>query len=137
DCGFTWAASDNGVLGRTLDETPGVDVTYQAYLWQQDGRRMRLLFRDHFLSDLLGFEYARMEPAIAAEHFLFRIRENAQGRESLVPIILDGENAWEWYAENGRPFLRELYQRIAEDPELEAVTVSEALARHSARPLSR
>ena len=137
DCGFTWAASDNGVLGRTLDQPPGVEVTYQAYVWEQEGRRMRLLFRDHFLSDLLGFEYARMEPEAAAEHFLHRIRENTQGRESLVPIVLDGENAWEWYAGNGRPFLRELYQRMADDPELEAVTVSEALARHDARPLSQ
>ena len=137
DCGFTWAASDNGVLGRTLDRTPDVEVTYQPYLWQQDGRAMRLLFRDHFLSDLIGFEYARMEPAAAAEHFLQRIRENTNGRESLVPIILDGENAWEWYPAQGRTFLRELYQRIAADSTLEAVTVSEALERHPARPIER
>jgi len=137
DCGFTWAASDNGVLGRTLDQTPGVDVTYQAYLWQQQSRQIKLLFRDHFLSDVIGFEYSRMDATAAADHFLSRIRENSQGRESLVPIILDGENAWEWYAAHGRPFLRELYRRIADDPNLEALTVSEALARHEARPLSR
>jgi Glycosyl hydrolase family 57 len=47
----------------------------------------------------------------------------------LVPIILDGENAWEYYANNGRPFLRELYRRITEDPTLEACTVSEALTK--------
>ncbi len=52
-----------------------------------------------------------------------------------MPIILDGENAWEWYEGNGRPFLRELYRRISEDPNLQALTVSEALARFEARPL--
>ncbi len=53
----------------------------------------------------------------------------------MVPIILDGENAWEWYEGDGRPFLRELYHRISEDPELEAITVAEALARFEPRPL--
>ena len=90
---------------------------------------MRILFRDHYLSDLIGFEYSRMEPKAAAEHFLDRIKQNTNGRDCLVPIILDGENAWEYYEANGRPFLRELYRRISEDPTLEARTVSEALAK--------
>ena len=135
DCGFTWAASDNGVLSRTLDRDAGCDVTYRSYLWRQKGREMRLLFRDHYLSDLIGFEYARMTPADAAAHFLDRIRENAKGFDALVPIVLDGENAWEWYEANGRPFLRELYRRISDDPALQALTVSEALARFEAQPL--
>ena len=135
DCGFTWAASDNGVLSRTLGRDAGCDVTYRSYLWRQKGREMRLLFRDHYLSDLIGFEYARMTPADAAAHFLDRIRENAKGFDALVPIILDGENAWEWYEANGRPFLRELYRRISDDPALQALTVSEALARFEAQPL--
>jgi len=135
DCGFTWAASDNGVLSRTLGRDAGCDVTYRSYLWRQKGREMRLLFRDHYLSDLIGFEYARMAPADAAAHFLDRIRENANGFDALVPIVLDGENAWEWYEANGRPFLRELYRRISDDPALQALTVSEALARFEAQPL--
>ena len=135
DCGFTWAASDNGVLARTLNRDAGVQVTYRPYLWRQSGKEMRLLFRDHYLSDLIGFEYARMAPADAARHFIDRIRQNTQGFEALVPIILDGENAWDWYEANGRPFLRELYRRISEDPALQALTVSEALARFEAQPL--
>jgi alpha-amylase/alpha-mannosidase (GH57 family) len=133
--GFTWAASDNGVLARTLNRDAGVDVTYRAYNWQQNGRAMRMIFRDRYLSDLIGFEYSRMSAHDAAGHFLDRIRQNTHGRECLVPIILDGENAWEWYEANGRPFLRELYRRITEDPTLEALTVSEALAKFKAEPL--
>lgn len=140
DCGFRWAATDNGVLARTLHRDAGVEVTFQAYRWQKDGRELGLLFRDHFLSDLIGFEYSGKPAAEAVEHFLSRIRENCQGpelrgKDALVPIILDGENAWEWYEANGRPFLRELYRRISGDPDLEAVTVSEALERFEARPL--
>lgn len=133
--GFTWAASDNGVLARTLNRNAGVDLTYRAYRWSQEGHEMRMIFRDRYLSDLIGFEYSRMNAHDAAGHFLDRIRQNTGGRECLVPIILDGENAWEWYHENGRPFLRELYRRIAEDPGLEALTVSEALAKFDAEPL--
>jgi len=134
-CGFTWAASDNGVLSRTLGKPAGCEETYQAYTWQQNGREMRMLFRDHYLSDLIGFEYSRMGAEEAADHFLGRIRENTGGHDVLVPIILDGENAWEWYEANGRPFLRALYQRISDDPGLQASTVSEALARSDTRPL--
>ena len=125
ELGFQWAATDNGVLGRTLEREPGVDVTYQAYKWQREGREMQMLFRDHYLSDLIGFEYSRMDASQAADHFLDRIRHNAWGRDCLVPIVLDGENAWEWYWAQGRPFLRELYKRIEGDPNLEALTVSE------------
>jgi alpha-amylase/alpha-mannosidase (GH57 family) len=55
----------------------------------------------------------------------------------MVPIILDGENAWEYYYYNGRPFLRELYRRISDSPDLAALTVSEALQRDEPRSLDR
>jgi hypothetical protein len=89
------------------------------------------VFRDHFMSDLIGFVYSKMDAAAAAMDFIRRIRENcsgmlAAGRDALVPIILDGENAWEYYDRNGRPFLRELYRRISEDGLMRAVTMSEA-----------
>jgi alpha-amylase/alpha-mannosidase (GH57 family) len=140
ECGFGWAATDNGVLARTLRRDAGVSETWRAYAWQQQGRELKMMFRDHYLSDLIGFEYSRMSPSDAAGHFLWRIREGAgggtaNGKDALVPIILDGENAWEWFEANGRPFLRELYRRISDDPQLEAVTVSEAFAKFEAQPL--
>jgi alpha-amylase/alpha-mannosidase (GH57 family) len=133
ESGFQWFATDNGVLGRTLGRNAGATETYQPYLWRQDGCEMRAIFRDHYLSDLIGFVYSRMGPVEAAAHFLERVHENcrgilAQGRDALVPVILDGENAWEYYEQNGRPFLRELYQRIQDDPQVRAATVSEALS---------
>ena len=138
--GFRWAATDNGVLAATLGRTAGPRETCQPYLWQQDGHELHLLFRDHFLSDLIGFVYSRMDPPAAAQHFLDRIRENCQpilssGADVLVPIILDGENAWEYYERSGRLFLRELYRRIEADPSITAATVSEALLKVKAQKL--
>jgi alpha-amylase/alpha-mannosidase (GH57 family) len=132
-CGFRWFATDNGVLARTLNVPADPQTTYKPYVWKQGEHQMSALFRDHYLSDLIGFVYSRMGAAEAAKHFLTKIRENcrpilASGRDALVPIILDGENAWEYYEESGRPFLRELYRRIADDPAITATTVSEALA---------
>jgi alpha-amylase/alpha-mannosidase (GH57 family) len=131
ELGFEWAATDSGVLNRTLGRAVPVDGLYRPYCWRQGGKTLNVIFRDHFLSDLIGFAYAKMGAVEAAEDFLRRIRDNcggmAAGRDALVPIILDGENAWEYYDHNGRPFLRELYRRITEDRRMSAVTVSEAL----------
>jgi alpha-amylase/alpha-mannosidase (GH57 family) len=140
EAGFQWAATDSGVLDRTLERAGGVDALYRPHRWRQNGREIRVIFRDHFLSDLIGFVYSRMDAREAAEDFLGRIRENSRGilaggRDALVPIILDGENAWEYYERNGRPFLRELYRRISEATDMSALTVSEALARIEAEPL--
>src|SRR5205085_10345024 len=136
ETGFLWAATDSGVLNRTKNYAVPVEGLYRPYEWRQNDHALRVIFRDHYMSDLIGFVYSKMEASHAAADFLHRIRENcagplAHGRDALVPIILDGENAWEYYHQNGRPFLRELYQRISDDPGLCAVTVSEGL-RHIA-----
>jgi len=141
DTGFRWTATDSGVLGRTLGRAIGVEAIYRPYRWEHNRRQLNVIFRDHFLSDLIGFVYSGMDAGQAANDFLNRIRDNcrgllASGRDALVPIILDGENAWEYYDRNGRPFLRDLYQRIAEDPQMWAVTVSEALDKMEPEPLS-
>ena len=139
ELGFEWTATDSGVLNRTLGCTVGVDGLYRSYEWRQGGR-LGVIFRDHFLSDLIGFVYSKMDAHAAAADFLRRIRENcagilASGRNALVPIILDGENAWEYYDRNGRPFLRELYRSIEQDSGMCAVTVSEGLRVMAPEPL--
>src|ERR1019366_10803901 len=58
------------------------------------------------------------------------------GRDALVPIILDGENAWEYYDRNGRPFLRYLYTLISEAARMSPVTASDALTKMKPEPLS-
>jgi alpha-amylase/alpha-mannosidase (GH57 family) len=140
ELGFEWAATDSGVLNRTLGHAVPVEGLYRPYQWRQGGQAMGVIFRDHFMSDLIGFVYSKMDAAAAAEDFLRRIRDNCAGivdagQDALVPIILDGENAWEYYDHNGRPFLRELYRRISADGHMRAVTVSEALRLMAPQPL--
>ena len=137
DLGFEWAATDSGVLNRTLSRSVGVEGLYRPYRWKQ---RLDMIFRDHYMSDLIGFVYSKMDSTAAADDFLHRIRDNCSGilsagRDAVVPIVLDGENAWEYYHLNGRPFLRELYRKISEDERMSAVTVSEGLRRMEPEPL--
>src|SRR5207245_6078175 len=75
--------------------------------------------------------YSRMDADSAAEDLYRRIRtvaERVQSRGPLtLPLILDGENAWEYYTGNGREFLRQFYGRISRDADIRALTASEAL----------
>lgn len=142
DAGFHWVASDNEVLGRTLGTAATPSVTYRPYRWWREGREVRLVFRDHYLSDLIGFTYANSDAEQAAQHFVSELRERARpllasGQDALIPIILDGENAWEFYDRNGRPFLRALYRRIAQEAQMEPLTISGALQKVEPAPLSR
>ena len=92
-------------------------------------------FRDHALSDLIGFSYASWSADGAAGDFVHRLVEAGRryaaktgGGEATVFVILDGENAWESYDNQGRPFLRALYRQLGSHPELRTVTMAEACA---------
>ncbi|HWZ42285.1 MAG TPA: glycoside hydrolase family 57 protein, partial [Candidatus Saccharimonadales bacterium] len=145
--GLRWVASDEGVLSRSIGrpfsrdghgalqgDAPG--LLYRIYRWEQQPASMHVVFRDHSLSDLIGFVYSGVPAADAAADFLRRTREScapvlAAGADAVVPVILDGENAWEFYPQSGREFLRRLYAGIQSDSMFESLTVSEALERES------
>jgi alpha-amylase/alpha-mannosidase (GH57 family) len=144
--GVQWMATDEGVLGRSLGEffsrdgsgQLGVEQAqrlYTPYQYEKGETRMNLIFRDHTLSDLIGFVYSGMPPREAAGNLMHKLKESAQpilskGKDALVSIILDGENAWEYYQHSGREFLRCFYQALQDNPGIEAVTVSEGIKRH-------
>jgi len=141
ELGFRWFACDEGVLGRTLQvgfgrDAAGVpdnpDRLYSPWRMRLPGGEIVGLFRDHYLSDLVGFVYSRMNAAAAAEDLHRRIRAIGEragsGRPFTVPLILDGENAWEYFPGNGREFLRRFYALIQNDPAIRALTASEAVA---------
>jgi len=136
--GVKWMATDEGVLGRTLGINPreNADKLYTIHRYEKAQSEMHLVFRDHTISDLVGFVYSGMAPSDAAAHLMHNIKQAAQpvldqGRDAVVPIILDGENAWEYYPRSGREFLRRFYDTLQREPGVEAVTISEAIARHS------
>ena len=137
--GFEWAATDEGVLGssrqigfgRRSDGTvEGGSELYRPHVFSSEGRRISILFRDRQLSDLVGFVYSRMDPNAAAADLHQRIKaagRSTAGKPAVVSVVLDGENAWEYYPKNGREFLKNFYGRLASDPELKAVAATEAL----------
>jgi len=135
--GVKWMATDEGVLGRTLGINPreNAEKLYTIHRFENSQTQMHLVFRDHTISDLVGFVYSGMAPSDAAAHLMNNIKQAAQpvlaqGRDAIIPIILDGENAWEYYPRSGREFLRRFYDTLQREPGVEAVTISEAIARH-------
>jgi alpha-amylase/alpha-mannosidase (GH57 family) len=134
--GFAWSASDEETLRRALaaadDARAGEpDAHLQAWRVRTDAGPLTMLFRDRRLSDLIGFTYMHWDPEHAARDFVARVLERAaswRGEGSaIVPVILDGENCWESYDEDGGPFLDALYGAIEASETIQAVTVSEAL----------
>jgi len=140
DLGFRWFATDEGVLGRTKNIGFWRDASgypengpelYTPWRFKRGEREMVGFFRDHYLSDLVGFVYSRMGAEAAADDLYRRIRaigdREPEGRTATVSLILDGENAWEYYPGNGREFLRRFYERISGDDQIQALTMSEAV----------
>jgi alpha-amylase/alpha-mannosidase (GH57 family) len=137
--GFTWTATDEGILSRSLqlpfnrraDSTlEAAAELYKPYCFSSGGEQISVFFRDHYLSDLIGFVYSNMPPETAAHDLHQRIRAAARSAgdgPKVISIILDGENAWEFFPRNGREFLKSFYTKVVEDPSLKAVTASEAL----------
>jgi alpha-amylase/alpha-mannosidase (GH57 family) len=139
--GFKWFGTDEGVLGRTLNVGFFRDATgmpanaerlYKPWRVQTPSGGITGLFRDHHLSDLIGFVYSRMDSKAAAADLHGRLRHLGEAVQSAQPltisIFLDGENAWEYYPGNGREFLREFYRRVESDQDFRALTASEAIA---------
>jgi alpha-amylase/alpha-mannosidase (GH57 family) len=141
EAGVEWAATDEKILARSLDRTLTAPDLYRPYIVGRGARTVRVLFRDHQLSDLIGFTYQSWDAEAAAMDFVTRVRDVGRrfkdasgGEDAIVTVILDGENAWEHYAGGGRPFLRRLYQRLQEATDIQTVTMSVAAA-GVARPL--
>jgi alpha-amylase/alpha-mannosidase (GH57 family) len=143
--GIQWMATDEEVLGRSTGvffardgngRLPAhlAERLYNIHRYENGQTAMHMVFRDHTISDLIGFVYSGMDPGEAAAHLLRNIGEAAQpvlaqGRDAVVSVILDGENAWEYYPKSGREFLRRFYDALQRAGGLEPVTVSEAIAR--------
>lgn len=138
--GFDWCATGEGVLhhslGYNLREHYGAADLYHP--WKVGNGHLACFFRDDKLSDLIGFEYSNWDTRDAVANFMHElagIHHRTQGMEApIVSIIMDGENAWEHYHENGVPFLSQLYQAVAEHPDYELTTFSSYLDQHAECP---
>jgi len=128
-----WTASDEdgASLGIKIRNGTGhvadPSVLYRAYQY----KGINILFRDHGLSDLIGFVYSSWKPKDAAKNLIENLlairRSLPKKRGFIVPIILDGENAWEHYENDGRDFLLYLYDGLSREESLRTITISEHL----------
>ena len=131
EAGFTWVASGENVLRNSLHRSGMGDIGCIHRPYKVSGTDIACFFRDDGLSDSIGFTYADWygdDAVLNLVHHLENIARACKHEENrVVSIIMDGENAWEYYPENGFHFLTWLYQRLAQHPSLELTTFSECI----------
>jgi alpha-amylase/alpha-mannosidase (GH57 family) len=135
DAGLAWLATGEGVLARSDagHRTEDPDVLCRPYRFAAGGPPVHLFFRDTVLADEIGFHLQGWaDPAAAAGAWIARVKDRARGMrdadDAVVTVVLDGENAWGGYADDGRPFLRALYEQLERDEDVETATFSECVA---------
>ena len=144
--GIRWIGTDEEVLTHSTqgfisrDEHGQVrnpEMLYRPYRVKEGERELSIVFRDHALSDMIGFHYQRSPGEDGAEDFikqLHNIRQAIKPEETpLVSIILDGENCWEHYPHGGVPFLRGLYRRLTTTPGIRPVKLGDHLEKSPPR----
>ena len=142
-----WTASGEGVWrhSRHLTDSRPDDIDRRRTLFKPNRlahSEVDIFFRDDGLSDLIGFSYSQWDAGDAVADFVNHLTNIADflGEDAashVVTVILDGENAWEYYAENGYPFLDRLYASLSGHPRLEVVTLSQASRGVTAARLDR
>ncbi len=146
--GIEWIATDEEILARSTNgwisrDSQGFirhpEMLYRPWRVEEQGSQLQIVFRDHGLSDLIGFHYQRSDPTRAAQDLLGRVEaigraveSNNASRPALVSIILDGENCWEYYPDGGVEFLRTLYRGAARHPLIRPVRMRDHLREHPA-----
>jgi len=141
--GIKWIATDEEILAESLSvparSTAGDDLVssgelYRAYNYKKNTIEMAVFFRDHALSDNIGFVYSKWDPEKAANDFINKlkaIQKNVTKKgfpDPIVSIILDGENAWEYYKNDGHDFLKALYGEISKQSWMETTTYTDFLS---------
>ena len=141
DQGIEWIATDEEILAASTNGWVSRDgsgnlrnpeMLYRPWRVEEQGHQLQIIFRDHALSDLIGFQYQRTDPQHATNDLLgkidaigFATAPHNAGRPALVPIILDGENCWEYFADGGVQFLRTLYRSCVSRPGVQPVRVQD------------
>ena len=146
--GIEWIATDEEILSGSTEGWVSRDgqgflrnphMLYRPWRVEEKGQSVQIVFRDHAMSDQIGFHYQRYQAQHAVDDFIGKLEAigratgaNAGHRPTLVSIILDGENCWEYYPNGGVDFLRNLYRRVAQHPKIKPVRVGDYVKRHPA-----
>lgn len=134
--GINWIVTDEGMLFKSLKlKKRDTRLLYQPHFLKRKDGNLNIIFRDRNLSDMIGFVYHRWTAKDAVADFLSHLETTAKSfknKDILVTIAMDGENAWEYYQNDGHDFLNLLYQSLSDAPFLKVVKVSEYLQNHPA-----
>ena len=123
--GVRWLASDEAILASSKREArSSEDTAHQAWFTPEGPA---VFFRDHELSDLIGFSYSNVDPKKAADDFVGRLHSRAERGAKVISVILDGENAWEHFPNDGEAFLDRFYEAIENAEGIDFVTPSRSL----------
>jgi alpha-amylase/alpha-mannosidase (GH57 family) len=147
--GVKWMVTDEGILANSL----GLDFTrlaggvpmnatdlYRPYTVGKGSETVTIFFRDATLSNKVSFDYSQITSQEAVSDFMNRLHairdavKDQAGGPYVVTVILDGENAWEWYENDGKDFLNGLYTELSNDPTIKTVTSSEFLSIYNQTP---
>ena len=139
--GIEYFCSDEENLFNSLKRDPAYQNVridhlelFQGWRVWHDGASVNAVFREKPLSDFIGFMAARNDPEKAAAHLLhhmLHIADIVPKDTGVIPLILDGENAWETFADGGEGFLRALYGGIDANAErLHSCTIEDYFRHH-------
>jgi alpha-amylase/alpha-mannosidase (GH57 family) len=141
EAGLDYFCTDEGVLFRGLaDEGRAADhlELFQVWACEHDGVRVHGLFRERPLSDFIGFNAARNSAQSAADHLrhhLEHLDTVAVTDQPCVLLALDGENAWESFADGGEQFLELLYTGILKSTRLRTRRLQDSVDEVASAPV--
>ena len=134
--GAEWTIADEGILSDSINFEFSRD--FRGYmedpyhlLKTYDYKGTKIIFRDSFIPNLIGFEYPNHDPEGAANDLYDRFKIiqskllSSPDDNHLLTIAMDGENCWENYKEDGIKFLSTIYSLIEKDPSIETVLLSD------------
>jgi len=132
--GIRWLASGETVLRNSLNHHHAMDAQCVHQPFRLVNSNTQCFFRDDGLSDMIGFTYSTWHADDAVANLVHHLENIADARRddggAVVSIILDGENAWEYYPENGYHFLSALYKKLGSHPRINLTTYSDYLRQH-------
>ena len=135
--GIKWIVTDEAILFKSLKlNKRNTQLLYQPHLLKRKEGELSIVFRDRNLSDLIGFSYSNMKETDAVNNFmshLENIHKAFKNKDTLVTIAMDGENAWEYFRNDGHDFLELFYQKISESDFIKTTTISDYLKLNPAK----
>ena len=147
--GIKWIATGEHVLSKSLDiptfkrNTKGIvtnpEVLYTPWYGQLNRQDdVAIFFRDLGISDQVGFTYSGMSPEMAVADMMNALEAAREvsttlDRPLVVSIILDGENAWEHYQNDGIDFLSLMYETLSTTEWLKTTTPTEYIEKYGSQ----